>query len=77
MPSRGEGFGLIYIEAMRRGLPVIASVHDAAPEVNLDNVTGYNVDLDRPDELPDRITRLLGDPDHAAALGRAGHDGRR
>jgi len=72
MPSRGEGFGLVYIEAMRRGLPVIASVHDAAPEVNLDNVTGYNVDLERPDDLPERIIHLLRDPDHAAALGRAG-----
>ncbi|SUS08917.1 conserved hypothetical protein [uncultured Defluviicoccus sp.] len=72
MPSRGEGFGLVYIEAMRRGLPVIASVHDAAPEVNLDGVTGYNVNLDKPDELPDRIIRLLRDPNHAAAMGRAG-----
>jgi phosphatidylinositol alpha-1,6-mannosyltransferase len=74
LPSRGEGFGLVYIEAMRHGLPVIASVHDAAPEVNLDGQTGYNVDLDRPGELAERLICLLRDPDHAAALG---HNGRR
>jgi phosphatidylinositol alpha-1,6-mannosyltransferase len=72
MPSRGEGFGFVYIEAMRHGVPVVASVHDAAPEVNLDGQTGYNVDLDEGDELADRLIHLLRDPDHAAALGRSG-----
>ncbi len=72
MPSRGEGFGLVYIEAMRHGVPVIGSVHDAAPEVNIDGVTGYNVSLDKQDELPDRIIRLLRDRDLAAKLGANG-----
>jgi phosphatidylinositol alpha-1,6-mannosyltransferase len=72
MPSRGEGFGLVYIEAMRAGVPVVASVHDAAPEVNPDGITGYNVNLDRPDELPERLIHLLRHPDHAATLGRIG-----
>lgn len=72
MPSRGEGFGLTYIEAMRIGLPVIASVHDAAPEVNLEGITGYNVNLDRPDELKERLIALLGDPAHCARLGLSG-----
>jgi phosphatidylinositol alpha-1,6-mannosyltransferase len=73
MPSRGEGFGLVYIEAMRYGIPVIASIHDAGPEVNLDGQTGYNVNLDRSDELPDRLIHLLRDPSHAKALGSNGH----
>src|SRR5262249_53681435 len=74
MPSRGEGFGLVYIEAMRHRLPVIASCHDAAPEVVLDGTTGYIVDLDKPDGLADRLIDLLRDPDRAARFGAAGHD---
>ncbi|MEY4488053.1 MAG: hypothetical protein RIQ79_561 [Verrucomicrobiota bacterium] len=72
MPSRGEGFGLVYIEAMRNRLPVLASKHDAAPEVNIEGVTGYNVDLDQHDQLPARIIYLLKNPDAARAMGEAG-----
>ena len=72
MPSRGEGFGLVYIEAMRHSVPVIGSVHDAAPEVNLDGVTGYNVDLTRPSQLADRLIHLLRNRDEASRLGANG-----
>jgi phosphatidylinositol alpha-1,6-mannosyltransferase len=75
MPSRKEGFGLVYIEAMRHAVPVIASVHDAATEVNVDGQTGFNVDLDSGrDELADRIIDLLRDRDAAAAMGRRGRE---
>lgn len=70
MPGVTEGFGLVYIEAMRQGLPVIASIHDAAPEINLDGVTGYNVNLKQPHELAERIITVLRDPQLAAQLGR-------
>ena len=72
MPSRGEGFGLVYIEAMRHSVPVIGSVHDAAPEVNLDGVTGYNVDLTRPADLTERLIHLLRNRDEASRLGANG-----
>lgn len=72
MPSRGEGFGLVYIEAMRHGVPVIASIHDAAPEINVDGCTGYNVNLDRREELADKIIYLLRNRDHAVELGSNG-----
>jgi phosphatidylinositol alpha-1,6-mannosyltransferase len=72
MPSRNEGFGIVYAEAMRCGLPVIASVHDGGREVNIDGETGYNVDLNRPAELTERIIALLRDRDLLRRLGAAG-----
>jgi phosphatidylinositol alpha-1,6-mannosyltransferase len=72
MPSRGEGFGLVYVEAMRHGLPVIGSIHDAAPEVIVGGQTGYAVDQDDSEALGDVLIRLLRDASHAEKLGEAG-----
>jgi phosphatidylinositol alpha-1,6-mannosyltransferase len=71
MPSRGEGFGLVYIEAMRRAVPVLASIHDAGTEVNRHGDTSYNVDLDAPGQLVERLTSLLARPDERRRLGLA------
>ena len=74
MPSRGEGFGLVYIEAMRQGKPVIASRQDAGQEINVHGETGYNIDLDRPSDLADALVHLLMDHEHSLAMGRAGQE---
>jgi len=74
MPSRGEGFGLVYIEAMRHALPVVASLHDAAPEIVVDEETGFTVDMGRDEALPARLIDLLRDQERAAAMGKAGQD---
>lgn len=72
MPSHGEGFGIVYIEAMRHGLPVIGSVYDAAGEVILNGNTGLTVDSDDGRELAEAITGLLGNPEKAGAMGEQG-----
>jgi phosphatidylinositol alpha-1,6-mannosyltransferase len=72
MPSRGEGFGLAYLEAMSHGLPCIASTHDAAGEIVSDEVTGFLVDQMDTAALADRIVRLLVDADLRAAMGERG-----
>ena len=72
MPSRSEGFGLVYIESMRYGLPVVASIHDAAGEVVKDKETGYTVDLDKPEQLTEILICLLKDNQLAQELGSRG-----
>lgn len=74
LPSRGEGFGLVYIEAMRHGLPVIASRHDAGAEVVEHERTGLLADLDVPGDLAGRLCQLLDHPEEARRMGRAGRE---
>lgn len=72
MPSKGEGFGIVYLEAMAHGKPCIASVHDAGREVVKDGLTGLVVDQDDPVELTESVVRLLTDLNYGKALGSAG-----
>lgn len=70
LPSTGEGFGLVHLEAMRAGLPCICS-HDASAEIVVDGVTGCVVDP-TPEAVGIALGRLLADPDEAKRLGAAG-----
>jgi phosphatidylinositol alpha-1,6-mannosyltransferase len=72
MPSRDEGLGLVYLEAMAHGLPCIGSVHDAATEVIDDGVTGYLVDQSDATQLADRIGALLIDEATRLEMGARG-----
>ncbi|HET9373022.1 MAG TPA: glycosyltransferase family 4 protein [Vicinamibacterales bacterium] len=72
MPSRGEGFGLAYLEAMRHGVPCLGSRHDAAREVIDDGVTGYLVDQGNSTEIADCLVALLTDDARRRAMGEAG-----
>jgi len=69
MPSAGEGFGLVYLEAMACGKPVIGGLHGGAPEVIQDGVTGYLVPHGVPIQLATSMETLLADPVHAKEMG--------
>jgi phosphatidylinositol alpha-1,6-mannosyltransferase len=71
LPSRDEGFGLVYLEAMRAGRPCVALRGTAAAEVVRDGETGLLVDAG-PESLAAALLRLLEDPDLADRLGEAG-----
>lgn len=74
MPSRQEGFGLVYAEAMWHGLPCLASTRDAGAEVVRDGETGVLVPYGDVDAIARAIARLLRDPE---ALARMGAEARR
>jgi phosphatidylinositol alpha-1,6-mannosyltransferase len=72
MPSRNEGFGLVYLEAMSYGLPCIGSRQDAAGEVIEDGKTGFLVNQGSTTQLADALTRLLTDQALRRRLGAGG-----
>jgi phosphatidylinositol alpha-1,6-mannosyltransferase len=61
MPSRGEGFGLVYLEAMRVGRPCLVSTLDAGREVVNPPEAGLAANPDNEDELVNSVRRLLED----------------
>ena len=73
LPSVGEGFGLVLIEAMASGVPVIAARRGAIGEVVQHERDGLLVDgpdFDR--EIAAAIRRLIGDPSLRRSLIEAG-----
>jgi alpha-maltose-1-phosphate synthase len=71
-PSVYEPFGLINLEAMACGTPVVASAVGGILEVVEDGVTGLLVPPGRPDELAGALNRVIGDRALAQSLGQAG-----
>jgi len=71
LPSEQEGFGIVFLEAMASGLPVVSTTAAAIPEVVLEGQTGLLVPPRDVPALAEALLRLLGDPALVARL-RAG-----
>jgi glycosyltransferase involved in cell wall biosynthesis len=61
MPSRMEPFGLVFAEALSRGIPVVARNAYAMPEMVTPGVSGALIQRDDPDELAAAIAGVLTD----------------
>jgi glycosyltransferase involved in cell wall biosynthesis len=59
MPSTGEGFGIVLIEAAACGVPVVGSRADGSREALLDGQLGQLVDPKKPDELVQAVATIL------------------
>ena len=68
-PSTYEGFGLVVLEAMSQGLPVIATPVGCVPDLVRDGETGVIVPLRDSKGLAGAVTRLMASPSSRARLG--------
>jgi glycosyltransferase involved in cell wall biosynthesis len=71
VPSRYEGFGIVYLEGMSFGLPAVATTAGGATEVVTDGETGLLVEPDDPAGVARALSALARDRDRLARLGRA------
>ncbi len=71
-PTTKDVFGLVNLEAMQWGLPVVSSPVGAIPEIIRDGVNGYIVDPGDRRLLCRRLTTLINDPSLRRQMGAAG-----
>ena len=73
LASEWEGFGLVLVEAMAAGKPVVATRVSGIPEVVLDRETGILVPSRNPEALATAVLKLLADPAEQRRLGTNGY----
>jgi glycosyltransferase involved in cell wall biosynthesis len=74
LPSRGEGFGMVFLEAMACGKPTIGGAHGGVPDIIDDGETGILVAHGDVERLAQAIEFILADPNRGAAMGLRGRE---
>lgn len=64
MPSMKEGFGIVFVEAMNYGLPVIAGNMDGSVDALINGQLGLLVDPTDTMAITEALEKILQDPDH-------------
>ena len=72
LPSPAEPFGLVVLEAMALGKPVVAINNGGPVEIVVQDETGILVPASNPNALASAIRKLIESPNEAASMGRAG-----
>jgi glycosyltransferase involved in cell wall biosynthesis len=67
-----EPFGIVPLEAMASGVPVVAAAVGGLRETVVDHKTGLQVPPRDPEAIADAVGQLLGDPALRAGMGKAG-----
>ncbi len=71
---KGEGFGIVFLEAMAFGKPVIGPRYGAPAELIRHGENGLLVDSEDPASVAEALLNLLTHPDAAREMGKAGSD---
>lgn len=72
LPSWQEGFGIVYIEAMALGKPVIAVKGEGIEDVIVDGKNGFLVEPKNVEDIVRAISFLIENPDKAREVGKTG-----
>jgi len=71
-PTCNDVWGLVILEAMQFGIPVIATKEGAIPEVLNDGLTGFLIDKNKPDQIAEKLELLINDTELRQRIGSAG-----
>jgi glycosyltransferase involved in cell wall biosynthesis len=71
LPSKKEGFGIVYLEAMAAGLPCIGANHGGTPEVIEHGETGFLIEYGDAEQLAFYLRALMESPGLYAAMSEA------
>lgn len=74
LPSLGEGFGLVFLEAMAMKKPVIGAALGGIPDIVQNGETGFLVDPRDPHSLVTTLRTLLSAPDMRRRMGERGNE---
>lgn len=73
LPSLFEGFGLVILEAMAAGLPVITTTNTGGPDVIEDGKEGFIVPAGNVEALREKMSYFIQNPEQAFKMGQAAH----
>jgi glycosyltransferase involved in cell wall biosynthesis len=68
LPSLYEGFGIVLLEAMAAGVPIVATNVDGIKEVVIDGVSGILVPPKNPEAIASAVTKIIESPHLAGDL---------
>lgn len=71
-PTLNDVWGLVILEAMQFGIPIIATREGAIPEIVDDGTTGFLVDKNSPAQIAEKLTQLIETPHLCRSMGNAG-----
>ncbi len=74
LPSSGEGFGLVFLEAMALGIPVVGGNHGGITDIINDGATGFLVPHGDVSKLAEILALLLADPSRAREIALRGRE---
>ena len=74
LPSTGEGFGFVFLEAMAMKKPVIGAAIGGVPDIVIDHETGFLIDPKNSASLTNALRELITSPELRKKMGQRGYE---